>query len=186
MDSFQNIIKQYKDIALSDKEVLRLIDRKANLILYPNLHKYKTIDEVLEPYGACIILFAAQIQPSMYGHWCCIFKMDDQLLEFFNPYGGWPDDSLEYIPMKTRKKSHQYYPYLSNLMLDSPYELSYNEYKFQKHGENIKTCGRWCALRLICRYMPLQEFHDMVKYLTKSFNITNDELVTLLTMYINK
>lgn len=183
MTSFDNIIKEYQDIALSDKEVLQLINGKANLILYPNLHKYNTIDEILEPYGACILLFEAKPK---YGHWCCIFKVNDNLIEFFNPYGGYPDDSLEYIPMRFRLVSNQYYPHLSWLMINSPYELSYNEYKFQKHGSDIKTCGRWCAVRLIFRYISLNDFYKMIKDVTKMYKITGDKLVTLLTMHVNK
>lgn len=181
MNNFKNILKQYEDIALSDKQVLKLIDGKANLILYPNIHKYKNIDEILYPYGACIILFEAKPR---YGHWCCIFKINNKLLEFFNPYGGYPDDSLEYIPIDFRLKSYQFYPYLSILMYNSPYELSYNEYKFQKHGNDIKTCGRWCAIRLIFRNLSLDEFYHLIKYLKDLLNITSDELVTLLTMHI--
>lgn len=183
MKSFENIIKQYQDIALSDKEVLRLINGKANLILYTDLHKYDSIDDILEPYGACILLFEAKPK---YGHWCCLFKRNEKMIEFFNPYGGYPDDSLKFIPMRFRLVSNQFYPHLSWLMINSPYELSYNEYKFQKHGSDIKTCGRWCAIRLIFRYFSLNDFHELITYLTKKFNMKSDELVTLLTMYINK
>jgi hypothetical protein len=183
MNNFKEIIKQYENIALSDKQVLKLIDGRANLILYPNLYKYKNIDEILNPYGACILLFEAMPK---YGHWCCIFKVNEKLIEFFNPYGGYPDDSLEYIPIDFRLKSHQYYPYLSILMYTSQYELSYNEYKFQKHGNNIKTCGRWCALRLSFRNVTLDEFYVLIKFMNDKLNINNDELVTLLTMNLNK
>jgi hypothetical protein len=179
----KNILKEYENIALSDKQVLKLINGRANLILYPDLHKYDNIDEILEPYGACILLFEAKPK---YGHWCCIFKINDKLLEFFNPYGGYPDDSLEYIPMHFRLISDQYYPYLSLLMYYSPYELSYNEHAFQKHGKNIKTCGRWCSIRLVFRNYSLEEFHNLIKNLEKEFGINGDEVVTLLTMYINK
>lgn len=183
MNLFDDIIKHYQDIALSNSEVLKLVDGKANVILYPDLYKYNTIDEILNPYGACILLFEAK--PS-YGHWCCLFKNRNNLIEFFNPYGGFPDDSLEYIPERFRKISNQDYPHLSWLLINSPYDLSYNEFKFQKHNEAIKTCGRWCALRLLCRNMDLYDFHKMIEYYTKLFNITGDEFVTLLTMYINK
>ncbi len=183
MKTIDNIIKIYQDIALSDKEVLKLINGRANLILYPDLYKYHSIDEVLGKYGACIILFEAQPK---YGHWCCIFKVSDNLLEFFNPYGGYPDDTLNNIPIDFRKISHQEQPHLSLLMLDSPYDLSYNEFRFQKHGADIKTCGRWCAVRLAFRFLSLDEFYDMIKQLTKKLKMTGDELVTLLTMYINK
>jgi hypothetical protein len=181
--SAEDILKQYEDIALSDKELLKIIDGKANLILYPQLINFRNIDEMLDPYGACIILFEAKPH---YGHWCCLFKISHTMIEFFNPYGGWPDDSLEYIPMEFRKQSNQDKPYLSELMINSPYELSYNEHAFQKHGKNIKTCGRWCGVRLALRYMSLEEFAEFIKKMTKLLKINGDELVTLLTMYVNK
>lgn len=172
-----NILKYYKDISLSDKDVLELIDGKANLILYPDLIKYNSIDQILDPYGACILLFEAKPK---YGHWVCLFKLDNGMIEFFNPYGGYPDDGLNFIPMHFRKISNQYYPYLSELLLKSSYELSYNEHKFQKLDKGTKTCGRWCAIRLLCRHMSLEQFTKIFK------NKYGDDLVTLLTMWINK
>jgi len=183
MNNAKSTLNEYADIALSDKQVLKLINGRANLILYPDLHKYKNIDEILNPFGACILLYEAKPK---YGHWCCIFKVNDKLIEYFNPYGGFeegfPDDSLEYIPIDFRLKSNQYYPYLSILMYNSPYELSYNEHPFQKHGVNIKTCGRWCALRLIFRNLSLDEFDAAIKFFKNRLNISSDQLVTLLTL----
>lgn len=171
------IIKEYENKALSDAEVLKLIDGKANMVMYRNLHKFNDIDEILGPHGACILLFEAK--PN-YGHWCCLFKLDNNTIEFFNPYGGYPDDSLDFISDKFKKQSNQDQPYLSQLMLDSPYDLTYNEFPFQKVGKNIKSCGRWCAVRLICKNMSLENFADFF------FNNIGDELVTYLTMWINK
>lgn len=178
-----NILEHYKNIALSDKDVLKIINNKANLEVYPNLHIYKNIDQLLGEYGACIILYEAM--PN-YGHWCCVFKVNEKLIEYFNPYGGFhegfPDDSLNYIPNNFRKISNQCYPYLSYLMYNSPYELSYNEISFQKKGDNIKTCGRWCALRLYLRKYNLYDFCKIINTLKKNLNISSDELVTLLTI----
>lgn len=182
MESFNNIIKHYRDIALSDSEVLKLIDNKANLVLYPDLINYKDIDEVLGPYGACILLFEAK--PN-FGHWCCLFKQNNNLIEFFNSYGGYPDDSLQYIPMHFRKESNQYYPYLSWLLINSPYELSYNEHKFQGHNSDIKTCGRWAALRIYFRNLNLKQFTKLINTLCKELRLSKDDLATILTMFIN-
>lgn len=187
MTSIKNLLKKYENIALSDKEVLNIINGRAKLILYPELHKYKSIDHLLEPYGACILLYEAKPR---YGHWCCVFKVNDKLIEYFNPYGGFhegfPDKSLEYIPMDFRLKSNQYYPYLSFFMYNSPYDLSYNEYKFQKHNKDIKTCGRWVALRIVFKHLSLDQFYQFIEFLKQKLNMTSDQLVTFLTMYINK
>ena len=179
----KNILSKYEDIALSDKEVLKLVNGRANLILYPELHKYKTLDQILEPYGACILLYESKPK---FGHWCCIFKVNDNLVEYFNPYGGPPDNSLEHISINFRLISNQYHPHLSYLMYNSNYQLSYNEYNFQKYGRDIKTCGRWVCIRLLFRDYSLHYFHKLINIMKKELNMTGDKLVTFLTMYINK
>lgn len=176
MTSYKDIINKYEDIALSNFEILELVDGKANFVLYPELINYSSIDEILEPYGACFLLFEAKPR---YGHWCCLFKLDDNTIEFFNPYGGYPDDSLNLIPLHFRMVSNQYYPYLSWLMINSKYDLTYNEHKFQKRAKNTKTCGRWCATRILFRNISLKDFTKLFK------NKNGDKIVTLLTMWIN-
>jgi hypothetical protein len=176
LESYSNIINRYKDIALSDADVLKLVGNKARIVLYPDLHKINDLDEILEPYGAAFILY--EVKPS-YGHWCCIIKIDDNTIEFFDPYGMYPDTELEFIPMHFRKKSHQYIPHLSWLMYNSHYNLSYNEHKFQKHSSDIKTCGRWCAIRITFKHLSLENF-------TKIFKKANaDDIVTVITMWVN-
>lgn len=179
----RNVLKKYENIALSNKDILKLVKGKANIVLYHDLHKYKSIDKVLGKYGACFLLFESK---KNYGHWCLLFKLDDTNLEFFNPYNGYPDDSLDYVPNDFKKISNQDQPYLSTLLYQSPYQLSFNEFGFQAHNKNIKTCGRWCCLRLICRHMSLYDFNNLIKSLCNELNLNPDQLVTLLTMYINE
>lgn len=183
-----DLINKHADMSLSDKDIMNIIDGRANLVTYPNLHKYKNIDQLLGEYGACIILFAWK--SLYYGHWCLIFKVNDHTLEFFNSYGGvfkgYPDETLKVIEKKYARESNQDYPYLSHLMYNSPYDLTYNEYKFQGERNDIKTCGRHCAIRLICRYLPLDDYYQFLTFLSNKFNINYDQLVTLLTIWINK
>lgn len=177
MENVDSLLKTYEDIALSDSQLLNLIDGKANLVLYPDLVKCNSLDEVLGDNEACILLFEAK--PN-YGHWTCLHRQGD-LVEFFNPYGGYPDDSLEYIPLHFREVSNQLEPYLSMLMYNSPYKLSYNEHKFQHRGKDIKTCGRHCAMRLIYRDLNLPEYTQLLKDLTDKTGLNTDELVAFLT-----
>lgn len=160
---------------LSNKEILKLIKNKANLISYKNIHDYDSLDELLGKYGACIILYESRPD---FGHWCCIFKNDDDLIEFFDPYALYPDFQLKYLDKKFRDKTGQNYPYLSRLMLESPYDLSFNHYKFQKLKKGVNTCGRWCATRLMFRDMPLDDFIDIFN---KKRNYPNDFFVTYMT-----
>lgn len=173
------LLKEYEDIALSDKDIFKILRGKFNLVLYPELINYDSIDDVLGKNGACVLLFEAKKQ---YGHWCCLWKLNNNTISFFNSYGGYPDDSLNYIPLHFAKISNQDKPYLSILLDKSPYELTYNEYKYQKHEDKIRTCGRHVCIRLICRDMDDDQYHEYITFFTKKYGIDADEMVTLLTI----
>lgn len=171
----KDLIDYYKNIPLSGDQMLKLVNGKANIVLYSDLHNYDDIDDVLGPYKTVFLLFETK---SRVGHWTCLcFK--EGVLHFFNSYSGYPDDGLKYIDDEFRDVSNQDLPYLSELMYNSPYELAYNEHKFQGNNNNIMTCGRWCALFVLMKDMTLDTFAKLFN------NKYGDDIVTLLTMYIN-
>jgi hypothetical protein len=173
----QNIIDYYKNVALSDKQVLELVEGNANIVLYPELHRYSSLNQILDPYGACFLLYEAEPRS---GHWCCLVRTHDELgplIEFMDPYGKFPDSQRHYIPENFRKISNQDCPHLTYLMLESPEEMSYNQYPFQKHGDQIRSCGRWCALRIMFKDLSLQQFKEL--FLGKY----SDDVATFLTAF---
>ncbi len=174
------ILDKYKSKPLSNIDIEQILDGKTNIILYPDLYKYQSLDEILDPYEACIILYQTKKD---FCHWCCITKRNNNLIEFFDPYGTFVDDQLKFIPENFRKQSKQDYPHLTWLLYNSPYQISYNEIRFQKLNQSIQTCGRWCVFRIICKDMDLYDFQKMIKQLTKKLNLTNDELITLVTYW---
>lgn len=171
-------IKYLENIALSNHDILKLLNNKCNIVLYPDLHKYDNIDQLLDPYNACIILYESKPQ---YGHWCALTKRDNNIIEFFNPYGGLPDCCLKQISYDFRKKSNQLIPHLSHLMKDSPYELHYNEFQFQQKGYDIKTCGRHCCVRVFCKDIDIYQYKDFLDFLCKKLKTDYDGVVTILT-----
>lgn len=175
------IIKKNEDIALSNFDINILLGGRVNIVLYPDLHKYFTLDELLGKYQACILLFEAKPR---YGHWVCIFKLNPYVVEFFNPYGGFPDDSLLQINKKFRQQSGQEYPLLSKLLLNSPYKLTYNEFQFQEKNKDVKTCGRHCVVRLLKRNLNLYEYVYFLDVLCDKWNTNYDGVVTLLTLTV--
>lgn len=171
--SLEQIVKKNKSKALSNFDLLKLVDGLANVVIYDQIYKYKTVDELLGPYGAVFILYL--FKPK-YGHWCCLIKRTPKIIEFFDSYGGPPDEVLDHIPKDFKKKSHQDYCYLSRLLWQSPYSIEYNDYNFQKHGANIKTCGRFAALRVMLKHLTLKQF-------ARIFNDPHsDDLATFFTM----
>lgn len=172
-----DIIKHYENIGLSNSDLSELVQGKANIVIYSQIFDYKTIDELLYPYDCCFLLY--ETRPK-WGHWCVIFKRTPNNIEFFDPYGTFIDDQLDFINKNFRKISKQSYPYLTYLLYNSPYKIEYNQYKFQKKGNNIKTCGRWCVCRLWYKYLSLEKFRKLFK------NSYGDEIVTYLTAWVNE
>lgn len=174
MDS---LIKKYENVALSNYDILKILDNKCNIILYPDLHKYNTLDEILYPYDSCILLFEAQPK---YGHWVALIRHNNDV-EFFNSYGGFPDDSLKQIDKKFAKQSNQDVPYLSLLMLKCPYNLFYNEFQFQKKNKNTKTCGRHCIVRVLNKHMDIYNYKSMLDTIKNDYGYDYDKIVTFIT-----
>lgn len=166
-----------QSISLSDAEMRKLVHGKCNLMSYDQVAKCRNIDQVLGRHRACIILYLTK--PG-YGHWCCIFEVSPGVLEFFDPYGKMPDETLEYeIDDKFRKQVNQDYTHLLDMMYNSPYNLTYNHHQFQKKKDDVNTCGRHCAVRLMCRNIPLDVYIKAFK------GLDADKTVTFLTSYIN-
>jgi hypothetical protein len=162
-------IVKLKSKALSNSDILKLTDDKCNVMSYDELQKFKTLDDALGSHNALVVLYEFK---ENFGHWCCVIKQSDKLIEFFDPYSSKPDREFSFLP-----EQYKLFPYLSKLMYESPYKLSYNEHKFQKNGGNINTCGRWCATRIILKSLPLDKFAKIFLNRSKS----PDDLVTYFT-----
>ena len=145
------LINQYQNIPLSDIDITDQI--KTNIVTYHDLPKYDNIDELLIN-DTCFLLYEFKRN---YGHWCLISKHDNNI-EFFDPYGKLPDYTLQLVNPNIKKELNEDYKYLTNLLLKTHYQTSYNPYDFQHLNKNIKTCGRWCILRAKTKDLPIQEF----------------------------
>jgi len=176
-----NILKVYKGISLSDLDVLKLVKNQAKVLLYKDLKKYRTLDEALGPHGAAIILYESR--PG-YGHWTTVFKRKDKkgetVISFFDSYGEFTDDELYWNDRNTNTYLGQEIPYLSKLIIESPYEnLEYDDHQYQKFEKGVATCGRWVVLRLLCRGLSPEKFRELFGY------ARSDDLVTLITELLN-
>lgn len=170
---------------LSDSQIYDLLEGNVNIVTYEDIHKYSSVEDLLGGFDQCIILFCTH---KNYGHWTTLFiNPTDGKLNFFNSYGdlkskyeGYPDAPLKLIDKKYRKDSYQDYPYLSELMINSDYELEYNPYDFQKLSNRIKTCGYWCVLRLYCKKMNDVKFNNFVMENCNNLKITPDDFVVFV------
>ena len=172
------LVKHLETVALSSQDIKQILGKDVHIVLYEDLCKYRTIDDVFSGASAIILLFQSKLR---YGHWTAIIKRPSNKLEFFNSYGGLPDSSLSKINNGIRKVTNQDFPYLSKLLYESPYELFYNEFQFQRKSRDIKTCGRHCIVRAFYKDLDIYQYKKFLDDINKyAFNgkMTYDYIVT--------
>ena len=163
-----------ENIDLSGADIERITDGKCKIIAYEELQKYNTLDELLNPYDAVIVLYQTK---KNYGHWVSILKYDNYI-EFFDPYGFGIDEELEIIDhLHLRNQT----PHLTYLINESNYRVIFNDKKLQKFSEHINTCGRWCSLRVRFKDISLKKF---INLMTKNKYYDGDFWVSALTILI--
>lgn len=168
-------------ISLSNVDICKLLDNKCNIVVYPDLKNYKSIEELLKPYGYAVILYLSK--PN-YGHWTAVFYAGPKTngkktIEVFDSYGIGIDAEQDF-PMdpKFKKKSGMDIPYLTMLLMEAyhKYNMIINEHPFQKKGK-IATCGRHVIVRLWNRHLMLDDYANMIF----GFGVDPDILVTAMT-----
>lgn len=178
MRSFLNKLKK---IPLSNKDILKAVNYKSNFIIYPDLKNYDSIDDIFNGKKSILLLY---LQTPMFGHWCCLNIIGKNKLEFFDPYSIIIDNELKFNTKENNNKLGQKLPYLSQLLINSDYKLSYNHYKFQSQKSNINTCGRWCILRINNNNLTLKEFKNEIDKF--KFIGDYDDIAAFLTFYIGE
>ena len=167
-------LAEVKDYPLSDEDIRTILGNDIHIITYPELKHFKHIDECFDKKGRCIILFLTSSPTS--GHWCCLLRKKGKI-EFFDPYGGTPQDVKGFVGKGMLDALDERQPYLSTLMRASGLPVYYNAYEFQKDKKSINTCGRHCVVR--CLYAP----YSLAKYksIIDKSGMSADDFVSGLT-----
>jgi hypothetical protein len=174
--SWNQLVKQNLNYALGDDDILAICDGKVKIISYEDLHDYQTIDQLMEPYGAVIILYQATKQ---IGHWVAVLKHKNKTIEVFGSYGLKIDEQLQFSTYNMQLHGGKAQPHLTNLIDASGYKKIYNHTQLQSYNNQIATCGRYASLRVRFRDMPLDSF---VKLFTGASGLSNDQWATALTL----
>jgi hypothetical protein len=169
-------LKKLVKHSLSDGEIKRFFNNKINVLKYSELDNYTNVNQIMKEYG-CIILF--ENNELNRGHWTLIHYVyrpnKKPFLNFFDSYGIIPENQLNYIPKSFKLLSEQQRGNLLDLLLNQPYQVRYSQYKLQKLGPNINTCGRWCCVRAYYRDLDENQFNDAFK-----MPYDKDDLITLV------
>ena len=156
-----------EEIDLTNDDIKDITGGKANIVAYHELPNYRTMDELLGEFGACILLYETR---KNFGHWVALIQQGS-FVEFFDSYGFSLDEELNYA-------KYNQTAYLSQLVKSSGTVIRENKTRLQVFAEDVNTCGRWTSLRIVFRDMPLAQFQDMFK---KNKHYNGDIWVTALT-----
>ena len=167
--------------SLSNIDINRALNKQCKIIVYPEIINYRTLNELLYPYDACVILYEFK---KNFGHWTTVFRYPNGKVEHFDSYGIEPDEELKFATIDFRTKNNEYFPYLTKLLYNSGDDIEYNNYPLQEHGKNINTCGRHVIVRLLNRHMNIDKYANHIYQLSDKYHVNPDELVTYLTKSI--
>jgi hypothetical protein len=172
-------LKQLKEYSLSDSDIKDIIG-KTNIITYPELKGLNHIDEVFKRgkngIETAIILYLTENEKT--GHWIGLIKRGNTI-EIYDPYGN---KSNEIGEMLGGVMSYKQDPYLlKNMIKNAGYKLIENKKKVQPVSQNINTCGRHTAMRIMFGFLPLKEYNEKMNDIVKKNNISIDDLATALT-----
>lgn len=162
---------------LSDSDIHDYLP-SAKIIKYNELNKYPTIDDLLpNTKEYCFILYESS--PNS-GHWTCVSKPRDNIVEYFDSYGGPPDNPMKWTSENIRIGLGEGEKILSKLFNECSEEVVYNKIKYQKEDIDIADCGRWCVLRILRMKAGdnLNEFHKWIENQHKIFGGNDDSIVT--------
>lgn len=169
---------------LSDSEIRAALPG-VRVLTYNNLNRFRSIDELLAPAGACVFLVINDVSPqSLEGHWMCCFDAGDHI-QVFDSLGEYPDDELGYLPMKFREATNQAKAMLSHLLYDDGRPVRYNDHKLQSSDRHVATCGRHCIVRLLNRGLGEDEYARRLRSQAKRRGVTPDDVVVELTKILD-
>lgn len=155
----KNKLKNLMKVALSGQQITNTVN--ANLMTYREIKNKTSIDDVLGKNKACVILYETE---DYKGHWCCIFEVKPELIEFFDPYGYFIDSQLNHIPESYKQKKGLTHTFLMKLLYYSNYKnIEYNNYPLQQLEKDINTCGRHVIVRLLNRNMKLDDYFNKIR-----------------------
>jgi hypothetical protein len=142
------------DIRLAIKK----LKTKIKIISYPELERYKSINELFGKYKYISLLYTSD--ESKVGHWVLLIKHSPQEIELFDSYAYKPDNLLKFFK---KNNKIEMFPLLTSLLNESGIKkLHYSKKRIQRLRNDVGVCGRWIIIRVIYDLLGLT-LADMIK-----------------------
>jgi len=143
--------------------------KRVNWMIYDELQKYHTLEDVLKTGAAVILLQIENRKAPSVGHFVVLLDHGNHV-EHFDSYGLTID----------QENAITHERHLTSLFKQTKKPIVENTKRLQRFREDVQTCGRWVVARLLLRQLELKEFIRILQ----SIATPNDEMVTLMTMLL--
>lgn len=169
-----NNIKKIEAYALSDGDIQSYLP-DVKIYMYSDLGNYRTIEDILPNRDSYVIVLYQDSENT--GHWTCMLRQDN-IVEFFDPYGKYPDTQLRWVDNDIREDLGITDKFISNLFNNSKLKIVYNTAPYQHESNKVNTCGRHVVYRLLNRNLKLKDYHKYFKEETKIYGCNYDCVVS--------
>jgi hypothetical protein len=172
--SLETSVNYFKKQDLNGEEIIKLTNKAP--VLYSDLAKYKTIDDLLGKEGYVIILY--QTSSKTTGHFVAITRNDKTgRIRYADSYAiRNPDAEIQYTPYDQSLPK-----YLSALLEGTNFESNTVDYQSSQKG--VSTCGRWSSIFCLLRNCELSQISTFFKGNKGGFLQNSDNCATLITMW---
>ena len=178
--SLQELVNKYMSTPLSGAEIFKLTG--VYPILYSDLNKYKTLEQLLGSKKYCIILYQTSSKTS--GHYNAIGINGNGDPYQFDPY-GYPDIKIQQLSQFDKKLPDYITPLLEDYANRKNKKVILNNIDFQSKAGNIADCGRWSGIAcLLTKRFSFEEIanlflHNLDRQINGDFGVT---VITLLAL----
>lgn len=175
-------LKSLENYSLSDTDIHQILGKNVSIVAYPDLIKYKRIEELFTTSNNCIIFFEEDIQNgNLVGHWEAICKKDNTI-QFFDSYGLAPDMCRKWLSEQKLIQLKENKPLLGALLNraeDDGYEILWNQHQYQSYKKDISTCGRHSCCFILNGDLRDDNYLRFMNQLIRKYNAKNyDEAIT--------
>ena len=159
-------------------ELAKWLGKTAAIKSYSDVVRYGNIDEALGPTQASAVIFPTSASMDN-GHWIAIWiDHQNQTIQHFDSYGFSPQYEREFSSNQEVDDGDLNKMY-QNAQAQDGYRLVWNTIQFQSRANDVNTCGRHTAVRLLNRQLSNEQYADMLR---KEFpGMTFDEAVVKIT-----
>ena len=173
--TLEDFVAFEKKKPITDKDVRMLVTRPIKIRNYDGLSKEDSLHSLLPRPGDGCVLFWKNRDNKAMGHFNLLLRYPSAKhgpeFEWFDSYGFSPQQ----VAART---THDGAVKLTRLL--KKHKVYYGRHAFQR-GDDVNTCGRYCAFRYNCHQFKYDDFRQLMQYR----GVAPDDLVTLLTISVD-